>query len=72
LTLVGQLGVDAHDTGGFDIAGFNDIGYLADTGPKGVSRLYRVNINTGAAKKLGRIGPGALGVTGLAVVQDQL
>jgi hypothetical protein len=72
LTLIGKLGLDVHDTGGFDIAGFNDVGYLADTGPRGVSQLYRVNINTGATKKLGKIGRGALGVTGLAAVQDQL
>jgi hypothetical protein len=71
LTLVGQLGIDVHETGGFDIAGFRDVGYLADTGRKGVSQLYRVNINTGATKKLGKIGRGAMGITGLAAVQDQ-
>jgi Domain of unknown function (DUF4394) len=70
LTQVGTLGVNVAPVGGFDIAGFNDVGYLANTTSSGVSRLYRVNINTGATKKLGRIG--AAGITGLAAVQDQL
>jgi hypothetical protein len=70
LTQVGTLGVNVSPIGGFDIAGFNDVGYLANTTSLGVSTLYRVNINTGATKKLGRIG--AAGITGLAAFQDQL
>jgi Domain of unknown function (DUF4394) len=72
LTQIGSLGINVRDTGGFDIAGRKDVGYLANTSPNGTSRLYRVNINTGAATRVGQIGRKALGVTGLAVVQDQL
>jgi Domain of unknown function (DUF4394) len=57
---------------GFDIAGAADVGWLAGT-PEGrsASRLYRLDVSTGRAKSLGRIGDGSHTITGLAAVQDQ-
>ena len=57
---------------GFDIAGVNNVGWLAGT-PEGrsASRLYRLDVNTGRTKSLGRIGDGSHTITGLAAVQDQ-
>ena len=57
---------------GFDIAGASNVGWLAGT-PEGrsSSRLYRLNINTGRVKSLGRIGDGSHTITSLAAVQDQ-
>jgi hypothetical protein len=55
---------------GFDIAGANNVGWLAGT-PKGryASRLYRLDVNTGRTKSLGRIGDGSHTITGLAAVR---
>jgi hypothetical protein len=57
---------------GFDIAGAANVGWLAGT-PQGryASRLYRLDVNTGRTKSLGRIGDGSHTITGLAAVQDQ-
>jgi hypothetical protein len=62
-----DLGVDA----GFDIAGADNVGLVAGT-PQGRSgaRLYHVDVTTGEARQLGRIGRGDVTITGLAAVQD--
>jgi hypothetical protein len=67
-----STGLELGGNVGFDIAGVNDIGWLAGT-PEGrsASRLYRLDVNTGRTKSLGRIGDGSHTITGLAAVQDQ-
>jgi hypothetical protein len=57
---------------GFDIAGAANVGWLAGA-PQGryASRLYRLDVNTGRTKSLGRIADGSHTITGLAAVQDQ-
>jgi Domain of unknown function (DUF4394) len=67
-----STGLDLGGNLGFDIAGVKNIGWLAGT-PEGryASRLYRLDVNTGRAKSLGRIGDGSHRITGLAAVQDQ-
>jgi hypothetical protein len=67
-----STGLELAGNVGFDIAGVNNIGWLAGT-PKGrsASRLYRLDVNTGRTKSLGRIGDGSHTITGLAAVQDQ-
>ncbi len=57
---------------GFDIAGVDNVGWLAGT-PKGRygARLYRLDVNTARTKSLGRIGNGSHTITGLAAIQDQ-
>jgi hypothetical protein len=62
-----NLGVDA----GFDIAGSDNVGYVAGT-PQGRSgaRLYQADLATGKTRQLGRIGRGNVAITGLAAVQD--
>jgi Domain of unknown function (DUF4394) len=67
-----STGLELGSNIGFDIAGVNNMGWLAGT-PKGrsASRLYRLDVNTGRTKSLGRIGDGSHTITGLAAVQDQ-
>jgi Domain of unknown function (DUF4394) len=67
-----STGLELGSNVGFDIAGVNNMGWLAGT-PKGrsASRLYRLDVNTGRTKSLGRIGDGSHTITGLAAVQDQ-
>jgi hypothetical protein len=64
LTAVGGLGVDASAVNGFDI-GTNGIAYAALT-VGGVSNLYTINLQTGAATLIGAIGNGTI-LRGLAV-----
>ena len=61
-----DLGVDA----GFDIAGADNVGYVAGT-PNGRdgARLYQVDVASGKTRQLGRIRGNAT-ITGLAAVQD--
>ena len=61
-----DLGVDA----GFDIAGADNVGYVAGT-PKGRdgARVYQVDVLSGKTRQLGRIRGNAT-ITGLAAVQD--
>jgi hypothetical protein len=61
-----DLGVDA----GFDIAGADNVGYVAGT-PDGRSgaRVYQVDVQTGKTRQLGRV-RGNVTITGLAAVQD--
>jgi hypothetical protein len=63
------LGFDVAADASFDIAGKRNIGYLTSTGTGG-SRLYHVDLMTGAATSIGRIGDGTLAVTGLAARQE--
>ena len=67
-----STGLDLGGNVGFDIAGSRNVGWLAGT-PEGrhSSRLYRLDINTGRTKLVGRIGDGSHTITGLAAVQDQ-
>jgi Domain of unknown function (DUF4394) len=57
---------------GWDIAGSNDVGYLATNDRRGRARLYTVDETTGDTDRIGRIGGrrlSGLTVTGLAVNQ---
>ena len=65
LNLVGPLGVDATGTNGFDIAPFSGTAYAALT-VGGTSRLYTINLTTGAATLVGTIS-GGVSLRGLAV-----
>jgi Domain of unknown function (DUF4394) len=62
-----RLGRDA----GWDIAGSDDVGYLANTDRRGRATLYTVDETTGDTSEIGRIGGRRLSltVTGLAVNQ---
>jgi len=66
-----SLGVDVGSDLGFDIAGADNVGYLAGTrtGRSG-AELYRVDVTTGDTRRLGRIGHGDVTITGLAAWQD--
>lgn len=60
-----KLGFDVRDSAGFDIAGPRNVGYVATGG-----RLYRVDVDNGRSRSLGRIGRrGGRTVTGLAADQ---
>jgi Domain of unknown function (DUF4394) len=67
-----STGLSLRSNLGFDIAGANNVGWVAGTpDDRRVSRLYRLDVNTGRTKSLGRIGDGSHTITGLAAVQDQ-
>jgi len=72
ITTVGPLGVtlDAFSDAGFDIDA-GGTAYAALT-VGGLTRLYSVNLTTGAATLVGTIGTGTTAVTGLAVVPRSL
>ncbi|MBX7105913.1 MAG: DUF4394 domain-containing protein [Gemmataceae bacterium] len=63
-SLVGSLGVDAVGDVGFDIAYDDGVAYASFT-VGGVSKLFSVNLATGAATDLGTIGTGTVAITGL-------
>ena len=65
-----SLGIDVGVDAGFDIAGADNVGYVAGT-PKGRdgARLYQVDVMSGKTRQLGRI-RGNVTITGLAAVQD--
>jgi hypothetical protein len=72
-TLTNAVSLDADlgaDTG-FDIAGGDNVGFVAGTeaGRSG-ARLFQVDVLTGDTRRLGRIGRGNVTITGLAAVQD--
>ena len=68
LVTVGPLGVDAQSGGGFDIAPSDGVAWAVLRVPgQGGSQLYRINLATGAATLVGRIG-GGLAVNGLAAL----
>jgi Domain of unknown function (DUF4394) len=66
-----NLDVDLGKNAGFDIAGSNDVGYVAGTRVgRSSAELWRVDLATGKTRSLGRIGDGRT-ITGLAAWQDQ-
>jgi Domain of unknown function (DUF4394) len=71
LVMPKSLGTELGSDLGFDIAGKNDIGYLAGT-PRGrrTAELYQVDLKSGDTRRLGRIGHGVT-ITGLAAWQDR-
>jgi opacity protein-like surface antigen len=72
-TLMNQrkLKVDVGLNAGFDIAGEDNMGFLANARSGRGSELYTVDVPTGKTRSLGRIGGGKrLVVTGLAAWQD--
>ena len=70
LTTVRRLPFDIQDQAGFDIAGSDNVGYIATRANRG-STLYVVDPTTGRSRSAGRIGGGnRLVVTGLAAWQD--
>lgn len=59
LGTVGPLGIDVTNLVGFDIAGANNTAYLsANLGPADTSKLYTVNLATGATTLVGELGGG--------------
>jgi hypothetical protein len=72
LTMPQQLDVNVRGDSGFDIAGQNNVGYIATASDRRPgAELYRVNVLNGKSVKLGQIGRGSQTITGLAAVQDQ-
>lgn len=66
LVSVGALGVDAGDNAGFDISAVDGVAYAALQVPPSLSSgLYRINLTTGAATLVGRIG-GSTAIRALA------
>jgi hypothetical protein len=66
-----SLGFDLGANAGFDIAGSNNVGYVAGTQMgRSSAELWRVDLATGKTRSLGRIGKGVT-ITGLAAWQDQ-
>ncbi|MBA2297888.1 MAG: DUF4394 domain-containing protein [Actinobacteria bacterium] len=68
LVSVGALGVDSGDNTGFDISSVDGVAYAAlHVSPSLSSGLYRINLMTGAATLVGRIG-GSTALRALAAV----
>jgi hypothetical protein len=66
-----SLGFDLGANAGLDIAGSNNVGYVAGTQMgRSSAELWRVDLATGKTRSLGRIGKGVT-ITGLAAWQDQ-
>jgi hypothetical protein len=65
VTVGADLGLDA----GFDIAGQDNVAYLAGV-PRGGdgARLFQVDVSNGERRQLGRIGRGHVTLTGVAAV----
>jgi hypothetical protein len=73
LTMPTPVNINVRGDSGFDIAGRNNVGYIATASDRRPgAELYRVNVTTGSSIKLGQIGRGSHTITGLAAVQDQL
>ena len=68
LTQGKALGIDVGSDAGFDIAGSANTGYLVTQGQRGTT-LYAVDLASGTATSLGRVGDGRP-LTGLAAWQD--
>jgi len=69
LTTVGALGIDINARGGFDISGVTGIAYLgAMLEGESSTRLYTVNLTTGATTQIGLI-DGGLELRTMTVVQ---
>jgi hypothetical protein len=66
------LGTELGRDVGFDIAGADNIGYLAGTSAgRMATQLYQVDLATGKTRRLGRVGDGDVTITGLAAWQDR-
>jgi hypothetical protein len=71
LTQPVQLDISVRGDSGFDIAGQNNVGYVATASDRRAgAELHRVNVQTGDSDKLGQIGRSGVTITGLAAVQD--
>ena len=71
LTNPRPLRVDVGPDTGFDIAGADNAGFLSDATPGRGTSLYKVDLQTGRTRSLGRVGGGRrLVITGLAARQD--
>jgi Domain of unknown function (DUF4394) len=71
LTMPQQVDINVRGDAGFDIAGRNNVGYVATASDRRAgAELYRVNVLNGRTTKLGSIGRSAHTITGLAAVQD--
>jgi Domain of unknown function (DUF4394) len=71
LTMPQQVNINVRGDAGFDIAGPNNVGYIATASDRrDGAELYRVNVLNGRTTKLGSIGRSAHTITGLAAVQD--
>ena len=67
-----SLGFDLGASAGFDIAGKNNVGFVAGTATgRAGADLYSVDLASGQTSRLGRIGNGRVAITGLAAWQDQ-
>lgn len=66
INLVGSLGLGTNLNAaiGFDISGLSGVAY-ASIVTGGLSRLYTINLSTGAASLVGNIGTGAISFSGL-------
>jgi hypothetical protein len=74
ITTVGSLGLgtNLNENIGFDISGVSGIGFASIT-TGGISRLYSINLTTGAATLMGAIGSGTtpyLGLTAATAVPE--
>jgi hypothetical protein len=71
LTMPRPLDINVRGNSGFDIAGAANVGYVATASDRRPgAELYRVDVQTGDTKRLGRIGRSGVVITGLAAVQD--
>ena len=67
ITTVGPLGVDTNANAGFDISAASDgTAFATLTSAAGVSSLYTINLNNGAATLVGAVGSN-LTLTGVAI-----
>lgn len=66
LNVVGPLGIDVGGAAGFDIAPSTNAAFLAAR-VGGQTRLYAVNLSSGAASDIGTIGDGTMEVAGFAL-----
>jgi hypothetical protein len=71
LSMPQLLDINVRGDSGFDIAGQNNVGYVATASDRRPgAELYRVNVQTGDSKRLGQIGRSGVAITGLAAVQN--
>jgi hypothetical protein len=66
-----QLAINVRGESGFDIAGKNNVGYVATASDRRPgAELYRVDVLTGDSVRLGQVGRVGHVITGLAAVHD--
>ena len=73
ITDIGALGfiLSATADGGFDIENATGIAYAALTAGDNVTRLYTIDLTSGAATETGAIGTGAIGIRSLSAAPPQ-